>query len=137
MFARLLRLSPFFVVPGNGQQKVQPLLVNDLAQCIALALEGRGNNRTFEIGGPEVMTFDDLIRLLMKITRTRRPIIHVRERMLHLAGLVGEKFPRPLFSRDAVKFLTADNICDIAPLLAEFEVPLTPPEAGMSYLALN
>jgi len=135
MFARLLRISPMFVIPGDGRQKLQPLLVNDLAQCVALALEGRGINRIFEIGGPDTLTFDQFIKMIMDITGSRRPIVHVPEKLMRLAGLIGEKMPRPLFSRDAVEFLTADNTCDSAPLLAEFGVPLTPPQAGMSYLA--
>jgi NADH dehydrogenase len=135
MFARLLKISPLFVVPGDGQQKLQPLLVSDLAQCVALALEGRGANRIFEIGGTDTLTFDQFIKLLMEITGSKRPLVHVPEKLLRLGGLLGEKMPRPLFSRDAVEFLTADNVCDNAPLLAEFGFPLTPPQAGMSYLS--
>jgi uncharacterized protein YbjT (DUF2867 family) len=134
-FARLLRFAPVFAVPGTGRQTVQPVLVDDLATCVALALEGRGHNGTFEIGGPELMTFDGLIRLIMEITGRRRPLVHIPESVMRAVGAIAEKLPRPLLSRDAVTFVTADNACDIAPLVAEFGIRLTPAREGMAYLA--
>lgn len=135
-FAKALRFAPVFAVPGTGRQKVQPVLVDDLAACVTLAIEGRGRNSTYEIGGPELMTFDDLIRLIMELTGRRRPIIHIPESLMRAAGALAEKLPRPLFSRDAVRFVTADNACDIAPLVRDFGVQLTPARQGMAYLAL-
>src|ERR1019366_3553119 len=46
-FAKLLRFSPAFGVPGTGRQKVQPVLVDDLAACVAMAITGKGRNATF------------------------------------------------------------------------------------------
>jgi uncharacterized protein YbjT (DUF2867 family) len=135
MFARLIRFCPLFVIPGDGNQKLQPLLVNDLAQCIVLALENRAGNRIFEIGGPERLTFNEFVRLLMEITGARRPIVHLPVGLLRIAGVIGERLPKPIFSRDALEFLTADSVCDNAPLLVEFAVPLTPPQVGLSYLS--
>ena len=134
-FATVLKFAPVFAVPGTGRQKVQPVLVDDLAACVALACGGRGRNGTFEIGGPELMTFDDMIRLIMEITGRRRPILHIPESLMRMVGAVGEKLPRPLLSRDAVTFVTADNACDIAPLVKEFGIRLTPAREGMAYLA--
>lgn len=133
--AKALRLTPLMVVPGSGRQKLQPLLVDDLAACVALAIGGRGRNGIYEIGGPDPMTFDDLVRLLMEITGRKRPIVHVPESLLLIAGAVAEKLPGALFSRDAVAFLVADNDCDIQPLVAEFGITLTPAREGLAYLA--
>jgi NADH dehydrogenase len=134
-FARALKFAPLFPVPGTGRQKIQPVLVDDLAACVALALAGRGVNGTYEIGGPDLMTFDELIRLVMEITGRRRPIVHIPEALMRAAGAIAEKLPWALFSRDAVTFVTADNACDIGPLVAEFGIQLTPAREGMAYLA--
>ena len=134
-FARLLKFAPVLAVPGTGRQKVQPVLVDDVAACVALALRGRGRNGTFDIGGPDLITFDELIRLIMKITGRRRPILHIPEALMRAAGAIAEQLPRPLLSRDAATFVTADNACDIAPLVAEFGIKLTPAREGMAYLA--
>lgn len=134
-FVKLLKYAPVFAVPGTGRQKVQPVLVDDLAECVALALEGRGHNGTYEVGGPDLMTFDDLIRTLMDASGHRRPIVHIPAGLMRGFGALAEKLPSPLLSRDAVTFVTADNACDIAPLVAEFGVKLTPARVGMRYLA--
>jgi len=136
-FARVLRLTPVFPVPGTGRQKLQPVLVDDLAACVALALSGRGRNGTFEVGGPEPMTFDDLIRLIMELTGRRRPLIHIPRGAMRAAGAIGEMMPWPMLSRDAVEFVTADNLCDIGPLSEEFGINLTPARKGLRYLSLK
>ncbi len=136
-FAAALRFAPVFPVPGTGRQKIQPVLVDDVAACVALALAGRGRDGTFEIGGPELMTFDDLIRLIMDITGRRRPIVHIPEALMRAVGAIAESLPRPRFSRDAVTFVTADNACDIGPLVKEFGIRLTPAREGMAYLKLQ
>jgi NADH dehydrogenase len=133
--AKALRMTPIMVVPGTGRQQLHPLLVDDLAACVALAIGGRGRNGIFEIGGPDAMAFDDLVRLVMEITGRRRPIMHVPETLLLIAGTIAEKLPGALFSRDAVAFLVADNDCDTKPLTAEFGLTLTPARDGLVYLA--
>jgi nucleoside-diphosphate-sugar epimerase len=135
MFARILRFSPLFVIPGSGLQRVQPLLVDDLAECVVMALEGSGRNGTFEICGPETMSLDELVLLLMEITRRRRLIVHAPGGLVKMAGAIAETIPAQLFSRDAAAFLMTDYVCDNRALLEEFKVTLTPPRAGMKYLA--
>jgi uncharacterized protein YbjT (DUF2867 family) len=132
--ASALRTMPVMVVPGSGQQQLRPLFVDDLAACVALAIGGRGRNGIFEIGGPDEMAFDDLVRLLMEITGRKRPLFHLSESMLRIAGAVAEKLPGAFFSRDAVAFLVGDNGCDIQPLVAEFHLKLTPARQGLAFL---
>ncbi len=135
MFARMLRFSPVFIIPGSGRQRVQPLLGEDLAECVVMALEGRGRNGVFEIGGPETMSLDELVTLLMDVTGRRRIIVHAPGALVKAAGAIAETIPAQLFSRDAAAFLMTDYLCDNRPLLEEFKVTLTPPRAGMKYLA--
>jgi uncharacterized protein YbjT (DUF2867 family) len=133
--ARAIRYAPVMVVPGDGRQKLQPVLVDDIAECVAIAAGGRGGNGVYEIGGPEVMTFDGLVRLVMEITGRRRPIVHLPEGLLRVTGMIAQKLPRPPFSRDAVDFLITDSECNIKPLIAEFGLTLTFPRIGLAYLA--
>ncbi len=132
--ARLLRFAPVFVVPGTGRQKVQPVLVDNLAEAVALALGSLGSNQILEIGGPEAMTFDEMIKLVMQISGHHRPIVHAPETLMRAAGAIAESLPGPLFSRDAVTFVVADNACDVKPLIEQFGIRLTPAQVGMSYL---
>jgi len=135
MLVNALRISPVMLVPGTGQQKVQPVLVDDVAACVTIALGGRGRNGAFDVGGPALMTFDDLIRLVMEITGRHRIIAHVPEAIMRLAGAAAEMLPVALFSRVAASFLLADNAGDIKPLVEEFGIQLTPAREGLAYLA--
>lgn len=133
--AKALHYTPVFTVPGTGKQKLQPVLVDDLAECVALSLAGKGRNGIYEIGGPDLMTFDDLIALVMEVTGYHRAIVHVPEGLMRAAGAMAEMLPTPVLSRDAVTFVTADNVCNIDPLLKDFGVRLTPAREGLRYLA--
>jgi len=134
LLARAIKYAPIFAIPGTGKQVVQPVAVDDLAACVAMASMGRGRNATFAIGGPEPMNFDELIRLMMDLSGHHRPIVHVPQALMRIAGRLGEMLPQPVFSRDAVDFLVADNPCDNGPLIAEFGIRLTSARLGMSYL---
>ncbi len=133
--ARALRFAPVFGVPGTGRQKIQPVLVDDLAACVMLAVSGRGRNGTYEIGGPDLMTFDEMMRIIMDASGHRRLLFHIPERIMRAVGGLMEKLPRPMLSRDAVTFVTADNACKIKPLVDEFGINLTAARIGMTYLA--
>jgi uncharacterized protein YbjT (DUF2867 family) len=133
--AGALRFAPVFGVPGTGRQKVQPVLVDDLAACVVLAVSGRGRNGTYDIGGPDLMTFDEMMKIIMDASGHRRPLFHIPEGIMRGVGGLLEKLPKPLLSRDAVTFVTADNACDIKPLIDEFGINLTPARVGMAYLA--
>ena len=134
-FVKAMRLAPIFPVPGTGQQKVQPVLVDDLAACVALALTGKGANESYDVGGPDLITFDEMMKAVMEASGIHRPIIHVPETLMRAFGAIAEKLPKPMLSRDAVTFVTADNACNIAPLVADFKIQLTPMKAGLAYLA--
>ena len=133
--ARAMRFTPVFGVPGTGKQWVQPVLVDDLAACVALAMSGRGRNQIYEIGGPDLMTFDQMMRAIMDASRRRRLLFHIPENVMRAVGGLLEKLPKPLLSRDAVTFVTADNACDNQLLLKEFGITLTPTRVGMAYLS--
>jgi NADH dehydrogenase len=102
---------------------------------VALAINGRGRNGTYEIGGPDLMTLEELVKLIMETSGRRRALVHVPAAILRAAGMVAEMLPGALFSRDAVNFLVADNVCDNAPLVAEFGLRLSPVREGLAYLA--
>jgi len=72
--AMLLSISPLvFPLPGNGTTALQPIWVEDLATCILWALEEpRMVGQTYEIGGPEFLTVEQLTRLIKRVAGSRR-----------------------------------------------------------------
>ena len=68
VLARILRRQPFFfLIPGDGSVQLQPLWVEDLTTCLTWALEDQDTlDRTIDIGGPEYLTFQQIIDALME-----------------------------------------------------------------------
>lgn len=135
MLANALRFAPAFAIPGTGRQKVQPVLIDDLAQCVTMAVMGYGRAGTYDVGGPESMTFEDMMRIIMEVTGHRRPLFHIPEGVMGAIGAIAEMLPSPVLSRDAVAFLTADHGCNIGPTVAEFGIKFTPMREGLGFLA--
>ena len=76
--ARVLGVSPFFIMPGNGRTVLQPLWVEDLVTCLTWALDDPETiNKVVDIGGPEYLTFQQVVQLVMEETGLRRAFIHL------------------------------------------------------------
>jgi len=78
--AQLMHTQPLvFMVPGDGTTLVQPLWVEDLATCLTWALDDDGTrNQTIDLGGPEYMTFIEVLEKIMHTIGIRRRIMPVR-----------------------------------------------------------
>ena len=78
-FLKLAKLSPFTAVMGSGEQRIQPIWIEDAAAYFAQSVDKpEAANRTFELGGPDVVDWNELwrrIRALLGIRR--RPMLHV------------------------------------------------------------
>jgi uncharacterized protein YbjT (DUF2867 family) len=100
--AWILRRFPFFLVPGDGAYRVQPVSVEDTAAiCVAAAATARG--QTLDAAGPDTYRFDELVRLVAEAVGSRARFLHSsRNVALALSGLVGR------MRRDIV--LTCDEL---------------------------
>jgi len=74
--AWLLRKFPVFAVPGAGDYRLQPVFVEDVAE-LAVEAAHKEENMVIEAVGPEVYTFNELVRLIARQVRSRARIIHL------------------------------------------------------------
>jgi len=122
-FAMYARLAPVLPLIGGGHTKFQPVYVCDVAQAIVRALADNGTrNEIFELGGPRVTTFRELMELLLSTIHRRRLLIPVpfwaatAKAALIEAGLalpaavVPGLTPPPPLTVDQVRLLRRDNI---------------------------
>lgn len=79
--AQLVSSIPtFFFVPGDGENLLQPLWVEDLTTCLVWGLnDERTFNQMFEIGGPEYLTFNQVVQTVMEKLNLRRRLVHLRQ----------------------------------------------------------
>jgi uncharacterized protein YbjT (DUF2867 family) len=69
---------PVIPVSGSGRARYQPIWAEDVADCVVAALVASGpRRRGFELAGPETLTYDELVRVAMRPTGRRRPLVHV------------------------------------------------------------
>jgi NADH dehydrogenase len=128
MFVRQVRWSPVVPVVGGGGRRLQPIWVDDLAAYFARAIDlAAAANRTFELGGPEQLTWNELYERIARVLGKRRAQLHLPLPLVRAGAAVAERLPRAPITRDQVTMLEAgDNVCDNAAAQATFGVELTP-----------
>jgi NADH dehydrogenase len=130
-FVPFARWSPAMPVVGDGGQRLQPVFVDDVAEAFAQAARADGPRGVFEIGGPDVMSMNEVLRTLLEVVGKPKPLVHVPASLPKVAGALARYLPKPPLSPDAVDFLTADAVADTGPLLSSFDLTLTPLREGL------
>jgi NADH dehydrogenase len=127
-FKRLARLTPVTPIVGSGEQRIQPIWVEDVAAYFAAAVDKpEAANRTFEIGGPDVVTWNEMWERLKRTLRVRRPSVHVPMGLMRAQAVVLERLPNPPVTRDQLKMIEAgDNVVTNADAVETFRLPLVP-----------
>jgi uncharacterized protein YbjT (DUF2867 family) len=113
-FAALARLSPVLPLIGGGETKFQPVFVGDVAQAIARLVERPDlAGMTYELGGPEVMSFRDLIEFTLATVERRRLLLPVPWSLARIMGAAMGVLPRPMLTKDQVELLRSDNVVSV------------------------
>ena len=126
------RLLPFVPVAGDGRQRLQPVFVEDVAEAFAQAAGPEGPSGTFEIGGPDVLTMNDVLVTMMEVRAKRKPLVHFPVALPKAAGFFLQFLPNAPLSPNAVEFVTGDALADTGPLLGAFDLELTPLREGLA-----
>ena len=104
----LLRKFPIFAVLGSGEYRLQPVFVEDVAE-IAVNAAHKDDNVVIDAVGPEIYTFDELVRLIANKTHSKARIVHLRPWLaLFLSRLVGYVVKDVVLTRDEVEGLMAN-----------------------------
>jgi uncharacterized protein YbjT (DUF2867 family) len=127
-FVRLARYAPVTPIVGPGRQRLQPIWVEDLAEYYARALtEPAAANRTFEVGGPEAVSWNEFWERLKRVLGVRRPSVHVPFGAMRLQATLTERLPGAPVSRDQLTMLElGDNVVTDSSAVETFRLPLVP-----------
>lgn len=125
-FIRQVRWSPVTPVIGSGEGRVQPIWIDDVAAFFAEAVRTEAAaGRTFELGGPEAVSWNELFDRIKRALGARRPTLHIPLPVMRAQAAVFELLPKPLVTRDDLTMLTAlDHTADMRPALETFKLPL-------------
>jgi uncharacterized protein YbjT (DUF2867 family) len=128
-FRRLARLSPVTPIIGSGKQRIQPIWIEDVAAYFAQGVDkAEAANRTFELGGPDAVSWNEFWSRLKRALGQRRPSVHVPMALMRANALVTERLPGNVpLTRDLLKMLEAgDNVVSNDDAVTTFRLPLVP-----------
>ena len=127
-FRKLAKLAPVTPIVGSGTQRLQPIWADDVAAYFVRAVDGVGTGMTFELGGPDVVSWNELWERLKTALGVRRPSVHVPMGLMRLNALVTERLPGDVpLTRDLLKMMEAgDNIVADHAAAQTFALPLVP-----------
>jgi len=108
-FAAMARLLPALPLIGGGKTRFQPVFVGDVAQAIVTAI-ARQDGRTYELGGPTIYTFKELMQLILRETGRKRLLVPVPFGIATLKAMFLQVLPNPLLTMDQVRLLRHDNV---------------------------
>ncbi len=122
--AEAIRLSPVLPVIGSGRSKVQPIFIDDVAACIAKAVSGDAFlNKTFEIGGPDRLTYEEVTKAIAAALGVKRPTVHMPMLFMRTLAKVAETvLPKPPVTTDQLIMLQEDNVCDMKDIREAFGI---------------
>jgi NADH dehydrogenase len=130
-FAALARYLPALPLIGGGHTKFQPVFVGDVAAAIAESLTNEQTTaKTYELGGPNVYSFRELLEFILRETDRRRLLVSMPFSMATIQAVLLQLLPSPLLTPDQVRLLRTDNIVTPGALtLADLRITPTSVEA--------
>lgn len=107
----LASLSPVLPLIGGGATRFQPVFVRDVAEAVAIAVEGGAKpGTTYELGGPEVKTFRECVEAVVAATHRKRLLVPVPFGLAKFQAKFLQLLPNPLLTEDQVELLKSDNV---------------------------
>jgi NADH dehydrogenase len=128
-FRKLARLTPVTPIIGSGEQRIQPIWIEDVAAYFSQSVDhADAANRMFEVGGPDAVSWNEFWERLKKALGMRRPSLHVPVGLMRANALITERLPGNIpLTRDLLTMLEhGDNVVSNDEAAQTFGLPLVP-----------
>ncbi len=110
-FAQMARFSPALPLIGGGKTLFQPVFVGDVALAVAnLVDRGVADGKVYELGGPEPMSFKQVLQFILKTTQRKRLLLPLPFSAASALGAVAGLLPKPFLTMDQVESLKTNNV---------------------------
>lgn len=132
-FLGFAKFLPFVPIIGNGNAiRINPLFVDDIGKHAAAAVQNDAvMNRIFEIGGPQVLTMNEVVQTALKVMGKRRFLLPQPKFLMKPVAAIVQHVPGRPLTPDAIDFITSDGVVDTTALQEAFGLRLTPLEEGL------
>ncbi|MGH7665884.1 MAG: complex I NDUFA9 subunit family protein [Candidatus Dormibacteria bacterium] len=134
--------APFLIIPGDGTALFQPIHADDVSRCLEAAItEPARSRQTYEIGGPDQVTLEEITKEVARVTdkewfgiSKRRPL-HLDPRMIRPGAMLMEKaLPNPLITADQLDMLAKPNVTRVDAVMTDFGFQPRPMWGNLDYL---
>lgn len=110
LFNKLINILPIIPLAGS-KTKFQPCYVGDVTDAIIKIIEQVNLNSIYELGGPKIYNFKELIETLLVSLKKKRLIVELPDFVARIQAKVMQLFPNPLLTEDQLEILKSDNVC--------------------------
>ena len=134
--AGLVRALPIVPVAGSGKSLLQPISVEEVGAIVAeVAGSPRFGGRTIEIGGPQRLTYDEIVDIVKRTLGVRRLKVHLPLSLVFGAVRIMEAvIPNPPATTNQLRMLALDNVTDEPPVERVFNIRPRPMEGNVGYI---
>ena len=134
--AAVVRLFPVVPVIAGGRNRMQPIWVDDLAQCIALSLSRHDlHGHTLELGGPEQLSYNQIVEIISRTMSRRRLKMHVPIWAMRINVALMELFmSRPPINAEMLKMLRVRNVAELGMVEQTFGFRPQPMEGNIDFV---
>jgi uncharacterized protein YbjT (DUF2867 family) len=138
VLADLIRRAPIVPVVGDGTSKFQPVAIGDITDAIQRMLDDPGTiGKTYELGGGEIYTYEELIDLIAGHLGKSRPKVHLPVGLMKAAVALSRPLPsrlRPPVTKEQLRMLAVDNCTDQSATESLIGRPALSLRNGLDYL---
>jgi NADH dehydrogenase len=136
LFARAVRQLPRVPIPGDGRARLRPVFVGDFVELVVRVLDDeRSVGRTYDVAGPETISFDEFVGTLGRAQGRKRRTLHVPASLALLgARALGRAMRHPFVNVDQVMAFLQDTDVDIDPARRELGWDPRPLDEGLAEL---
>ena len=110
LFNKLINLLPIIPLAG-AKTKFQPCYVGDVTDAIIKIIDQTNPNKVYELGGPKIYSFKELIETLLVSLKKKRFIIELPDFVARVQAKIMQLLPNSLLTEDQLEILKSDNIC--------------------------
>ncbi|HET8607927.1 MAG TPA: NAD-dependent epimerase/dehydratase family protein [Gaiellaceae bacterium] len=128
LFLRQVRYLPLTPVVGSGLARLQPIWADDVAAYFAAAIDkAEARDRVFELGGPDVVTWNELYARIAKVLGKRRGRLNLPPSLVRTGAALTERLPGAPITRDELAMIeSGDNVASDTAAVDTFALPLLP-----------
>ena len=136
MLAGVIRTFPIVPVAGDGRARFQPIAVEEVAECIALAVDREElRGQAIEVGGPEQLNYDRIVDIIAGTYRLRRLKAHLPLALMRrMVWLMERTLPHPPATLHQLSMLALDNVAQIDTVARVFGFQPRPLEGNIDYV---